>query len=99
MSTPQPAAEEAAHAHARASVAVDLARVFGDMTPEAFAKAIQMGNVSWTLTGYDLAFRGGEGGDHVFDITYQSDLGPLTIQYRFRDIDGAWRIVDIERLS
>ena len=93
---PEPSPEEAAHAHARATVAVDLATAFGDMTPEALAKAMQVGTTSWTLTGYDLTSQGLDGEDYVFDVTYQSDLGPLPLRYRLREI-AAWKVVDVER--
>ncbi len=94
---PESSPEEAAHAHARATVAVDLAAAFGDMTPEALAKAMQVGNTSWTLTGYALAAQGRDGDDYVFDVTYESDLGTLPLRYRFRQIDGDWKVVDVER--
>jgi hypothetical protein len=91
--------EEAAHAHARATVAVDLGAVFRDMTPEALARAMRLGNTEWRLSGYELTAQAQEGDDHLFDIRYQTDVGPLALRYRFREIDGAWKVVDIEKTA
>jgi hypothetical protein len=94
---PASSAEEAAHAHARATVAVDLGTVFRNMTPEALARAMQLGNTEWRLSAYELTGQSTDGDDHLFDITYQTEIGPLPLRYRFRQIDGAWRVVDIEK--
>jgi len=92
-------AEEAAHAHARATVAVDLGTALRGMTPEALAQAMQLGNTEWRLSGYELTGRAQEGDDYVFDIRYETDIGPLALRYRFREIEGVWKVVDIERPS
>ena len=89
--------EAAAHAHARALIAGDFAAALRGMTPEALAKAMSVGNTTWTVTAYELTSRGQDGDDHVFDVAYQTDLGSLSLRYRFRDVGGEWKIVDIER--
>ena len=89
--------EAAAHAHARALIAGDFAAALRGMTPEALAKAMSVGNMTWTVTAYELTSRGQDGDDHVFDVAYQTDLGPLSLRYRFRDVGGEWKVVDIER--
>jgi len=89
--------EEAAHAHARALIAGDFGAAVRAMTPDALAKAMQVGNMSWTVTGYELTPQGQDGDDYLFSIAYQTDLGPLSLRYRLRDIGGEWKVVDIER--
>jgi len=96
---PENTAEEAARAHAEATIAVDLRTTLRDMTPEAMAKAMQLGNTSWTFTSFELAEQGRDGDDHLFRITYDTEDGPLPLTYRLRDVDGAWRVVDIDRAS
>jgi len=91
--------EEAAHAHARATVAVELGTVIRGMTPEALARAMQLGNTEWRLSGYELTAQAQDGNDYVFDIRYETDVGPLPLRYRFREIDSAWKVVDIEKAS
>lgn len=92
-------AKEAAHAHARAVVAGDFGTMVRGMTPEALAKAMQLGGTTLVVTAYDLTSQAHDGDDYLFDISYQMDLGPLTWRERFRKIDGEWKIVDIERIA
>jgi hypothetical protein len=91
--------EEAAHNHARALIAGDFGTAVRGMTPEALAKAMSVGNTTWTVTAYELTSHGRDGDDHVFAINYQTDLGPLSLRYRFRDVGGEWKVVDIERTA
>lgn len=90
-------AEEAAHAHARAVVTGDYGAMIRSMTPGGLAKAMAVGNTTWTDLSYELALQERDGDDYVFHITYRTDLGPLTLRERFRQIDGEWKVVDIER--
>ena len=92
-------AAEAAHAHARAVVAGDYSAMIRAMTPEALAKAMAVGNTTWKDISYDLVAQDRDGPAYVFDVTYHTDLGPLTLRERFREIDGEWKMVDIERVS
>lgn len=92
-------AEEAAHAVARAVVAGDYGTMIGSMTPEGLAKAMEIGTTTWDDLSYELALKERDGEDYIFDITYHTDQGPLTLRERFRNIDGAWKIVDIERIA
>jgi hypothetical protein len=38
---------------------------------------------------------GADGDDHMFDITYHTAAGSMTITSRWRDTAGAWKIVDL----
>ena len=96
---PESAPEDTAHAHARALIAGDIGTALRTMTPEAFGKAMELGNQTWIITSYDLAPEGRDGGDYLFAVTYQTDLGPMRLRYRLRDVDGAWKVVDIERAT
>jgi hypothetical protein len=91
--------EAAARAHAKATVDVDLGKVFADMTPDGFAKAMQLGNTTWTVTGYELTAQARDGDDHLFDVRYETDIGPMSLRYRFREIGGEWKVVDVARLA
>jgi hypothetical protein len=91
--------EEAARAHAEATVAGDVGQAVRDMTPDALMQAMTIGNKSWDYTGYELTGRGQEGDDHVFDILYHTKAGSFTIRDRFRQIDGVWRVVDVARVD
>jgi hypothetical protein len=92
-------AEEAAHAHARAAVTGDIGTYVRGMTPDALAKAMAVGNTNWDVLSHEIESQRRDGDDYVFDICYRSKLEPLTMRERFRNIDGAWKLVDIERIG
>lgn len=66
------------------------------MTPDALARSMEIGNTSWDLTSYELSAQGKDGDDYIFDVTYETDEGTLSLREWFRYIDGAWKMVDIE---
>ena len=92
-------AEDAAHAHASAVVAGDVGPVILGMTPDGFAKAVEIGNTNWDFVSYDVLSQSNEGDDPVFEIAYVTTTDRFTIRYRFREIDGAWKVTDMERLA
>ncbi len=97
MSTSNP--EEAAHAHAKALVEGDVGAAFLGMTPEGLAGAMEIGNTTWNIMGYELGDGRQDGDDFLVDIIYLTDLGRLGLLYRFRDIDGVWKIAGVERVT
>jgi len=92
-------AEAAARAHAEAVVSNNIGAVVLGMTADAFAKAMDVGNTTWGYLGFELTSRGQDGEDILFDITYATDQGPLTLRDRFRQIDGEWKVVDLEQIE
>ena len=92
-------AEEAMIAQACALVAGDIGAAVRGMTPDALVRAMDVGNTTWTVTGYELGAQERDGDDYVFDVTLQTDLGPLALRERFREVDGEWKMIDIERLG
>jgi hypothetical protein len=88
-------AAETANRHAQDVVNGNMAGVMGDLTPEALTKAMQLGGGPQGVTSYDLVDGGADGEDHLFDITYHAAAGPMTISSRWREIAGAWKIVDL----
>jgi hypothetical protein len=88
-------AAETAHRHAQDVVKGNMAGVMGDLTPEALTKAMALGGGPQGVTGYDLVDNGADGDDHMFDITYHTAAGSMTITSRWRDTAGAWKIVDL----
>ena len=92
-------AEEAASVHARAVVAGDIGASLRGMTPDAWAKTVEIGNTNWDFSSYELRPQGRDGDDYIFDITYHREDGPLSLRERFRKIDGEWKLVDVERVA
>ncbi len=88
--------EEAAHLHAKALVEGDIGAAFLGMTPEGLASAMEIGNTTWNILSYELEAEGQVGDDVIFNITFLTDLGRDKLQYRFRNVDGAWKVAQIE---
>ncbi len=91
--------EEAAHTHAKALVEGDIGAAFLGMTPEGLASAMEIGNTTWNILSYELQPEGPDGDDFIINITFFTDLGRDELRYRFRNVDGAWKVVQIEPKS
>ena len=92
-------AEEAAHTLARFTVTADIGAFVRGMTPDALAKAMEIGNTIWSFSSYELRPQGRDGDDYIFDITYDWKEGSLSLRERFRSIGGEWKLVDLERVG
>lgn len=91
--------EEAARVHAQALVDSDIGTAFLGMTPEGLASAMEIGNTTWNILSFEVATSTPDGDDAVIDIAYFTDLGRDELRYRFRLVDGAWKVVHIEPKS
>ena len=60
---------------------------------------MELGISNWDYGSYELTAQDQDGDDYVFEFTYHSAAGALTLRDRFRNIDGDWKIIDIERLG
>ena len=94
---PDSTAEEAAHVHAKALVEGDVGTAFLGMTPEGLASAMEIGNTTWNIMSYQLGEQRQEGDDFIVGIVYSTDLGQMGLQYRFRNIEGVWKVTGVER--
>lgn len=94
---PNANAEEAAHAHAKALVEGDVATAFLGMTPDGLASAIEVGNTTWEIMSYELGEQRQEGDDFIVGIVYTTDLGRMGLHYRFRQVEGVWKVDGVER--
>lgn len=97
--TPNETPEQAARRHADAVVAADVGTALRTMTAEAFGKAMELGNQTWIISSYQLQDEGRHGDEHVFVVRYDTDLGPMPLRYRLRDVDGQWKVVDIDHAA
>lgn len=94
--------EEAVTRNCQALLAGNIAQLFADMTPEAMAKLVQagggqmpMGGVMPTLTGYEVVSRSQDGDDHLYDVQVSGSVN-FGVKTRWREIAGAWKIVDFD---
>ena len=98
---PEMTAEEAAHRHAKAAVAGNLAQLMSDLTPEALAGLMAQGGAGGGFqqpSAYELKLHGQEGEDYLFDITYAGPAGSVTLRDRFRLIGEQWKVVEAKIL-
>lgn len=91
--------EEAARTHAQSIVDGDLGKTVRSMTPDGLARAMEVGNSSWSFSSFELTGHTEDGGDHLFDITYGTDMGILRLRDRFSLIDGQWKVVDVQQID
>ena len=91
-------AEEAARAFGRAVVEGNMAAVVAAMTPDALAKLMEISGREWFgYAGCDVGEGALDGDDQLIDITYHTNRAQrVAIRYRIRQIEGAWKIVDLE---
>lgn len=91
--------EAAAHIHAKALVEGDIGTAFLGMTPEGLASAMEIGNTTWNILSYELQAEGQDGDDFIVNITFFTDVGRDELHYRFRHVDGVWKVAHIEPKS
>ncbi len=93
-------AEEAANDYARAVLAGEMPTVLRYLTPEALGNQMDIAGRSYfRYVSYDVALHDRDGDDYLLDITYNTDATPMIMRHRFRDVEGAWKIIGIERIN
>jgi hypothetical protein len=89
-------AEEFMRLHADNAVAGNMPEVIKDLTPEVLAKlGTLMAGVAPPFTASDVKTVSAGAGDAIFDVTYTAAAGTVNWRETVRQIDGAWKIVDI----
>lgn len=90
-------AEAAARVHAQSIIDGDYGTMVRSMTPDGLASAMALGNTTWEPASFELKLSAADDNDYVFHITYQTKTGPLALSERLRQIDGEWKVVQVER--
>lgn len=84
-------------AHAKAILTMDIARIMDDLEPEPMMKLQQQagGGTAVQVNSYEVLGHTRDGDDYVYDVKY---IGPesFTVQARWSQVGGAWKIVDAE---
>jgi hypothetical protein len=92
-------AEEFMRDHANKASSGRVPEILGDLTPDAMQQvmALMAGGPN-PATGNNVTVVGTEGDEHVFDVTYTGDDGKsVSMREWVRQIDGAWKIVKLEK--
>jgi hypothetical protein len=94
-------AEEAADRLGRAVVAGDMATILRCVTPDGLARLMELSGRRWfNYFGYHVVKLTRDGHDRLVDIEYDTDLNePHILRYRFQEVEGGWKAVDIQRLD
>jgi hypothetical protein len=101
---------EAAERNARAVMAGDLSQVMADITPEAMAKLMQMGAQAQesgapnpaampSIQSYELELVGEDEEGATYRVTFVSSAGSATLDARWQQVMGQWKIVNVSLVS
>ena len=91
-------AEEFMRGHADKASSGRIPEILGDLTPESMAQLgpLMVGGPN-PPKGYDVVPVSQSGDDHIFDVTYTGDGDTkLTMRETVRQVDGTWKIVNLE---
>ena len=92
--------EQAIAAFAEAAVNGDMAATLRMTTPEGLAKMADATGSTWfKYLSYEALPPSPDGAGYLVEISYETDIGPRKLRYRFRDIESEWMVVDAERLD
>lgn len=94
-------AEAFIRGHAEKATSGRIAETISDLTPEAMQQVMaMMAEMPNPATSYTMTTVSNNDGTAVFDLTYTGDGGKsFTLRDHVGQVDGAWRIVKIERAS
>ena len=91
------AAETAAHAHAKALVEGNVGVAFLGMTPEGLASAMEIGTTTGNIRSDGLEHPRPDDDAFLVAIIDFTDLGRMGLHYRFQDVEGVWKVADVQR--
>jgi hypothetical protein len=94
--------EQAAEEFAEGAVNADMATTLRLTTPDGLASLMEATGIhsQWfKYLSYEVLPATADGGDYLVEIRYETDIGPRRMRYRFRSIDGTWKVVAVERLA
>lgn len=84
-------------AHAKAILTMDIAKIMDDLEPEPMMKLQQQagGGTAVQVNSYEVLGYTKDGDDYLYDVKY---IGPesFTVQARWSQVGGSWKIVDAE---
>ena len=92
--------EQAAEEFAQGAVNGDMATTLRLTTPDGLASVSDATGSTWfKYLSYEALSPSPDSDDYLVEIRYQTDIGPRKLRYRFRNIDGEWKVVEAERLD
>jgi uncharacterized membrane protein len=91
---------EAVDKYIAAIRSMDIATLMATLTPEALGKAMSLGGGAPPVNIKDIRAekQSEEGGEYVYHLVVDADSGGGTMMTRWKEIDGAWKIVDLAQV-
>lgn len=108
MTSPEAgSAREAVERTAQAVMTGNLAQLLADLTPEAMAQMLQLGQEAGGLApasmpgieGYEIVEGEPAPDGEVFDVTFRSAVGTATLATTWKQVLGQWKIVGVKLVS
>jgi hypothetical protein len=89
--------DEAVDSYVNAIKVMDLGTLMQTLTPEALGKAMAMGGGGPPsgITSINAEKKSEENGEYVYHLAVEAASGAGTMMTRWKEIDGAWKVVDI----
>ncbi|MEX2245116.1 MAG: hypothetical protein WEC75_00345 [Dehalococcoidia bacterium] len=89
--------DEAVSKYVDAVKVMDLGTLMATLTPEALSKAMTMGGGAppTGITNITAAKQSEENGEYVYHLAVEAASGAGTMMTRWKEIDGAWKVVDL----
>lgn len=93
--------EEAINSYIAAVKVMDLGTLMASLTPEAMGKAMAMGGGAppTGITDIRAEKQSEEGGEVVYHLVVDAASGGGTMMTRWKEIDGAWKVVDLGQVT
>jgi hypothetical protein len=91
--------DDAVIGYVNAIKTMDIGTLMATLTPEALGKAMAMqgggGGPPSGITNISAAKQSEENGEYVYHLSVEAASGAGTMMTRWKEIDGAWKVVDI----
>jgi hypothetical protein len=76
----------------------DIWTAMNDLTPEALSEAMSIGSGIAQIpsaSGYTIESRSESGGEHRFDVRFETNVGPVMAHAVWRQFDGFWKVTSL----
>jgi hypothetical protein len=89
--------DEAVASYVNAVKVMDIGTLMATLTPEALGKAMAMGGGGPPagITSITAEKQSEENGEYVYHLSVEAASGAGKMMTRWKEIDGAWKVVDL----
>ncbi len=93
--------DEAVSSYINAIKVMDIGTLMATLTPEALGKAMSMGGGAPPagITDIKPEQQNEENGEYVYHLSVEAASGGGTMMTRWKEIDGAWKVIDLAQVT